>query len=240
MNVKEEIRKLIDLQAIDSQLFNLKKERDGEKPEKIREIKEDFESEKSILSSLEEETKRTQLKKKEKELDLETKEESTRKAQVQLYQLKTNQEYKAKLKEIESLKADTSIIEEDIIKILEESDEKSQKLAEKKKLIAEKEKESNLKIKQIEEEIKELDAKIKNLQDKRNILAKKVDPNVLKRYEHLLKNRNGLALVPLKDGSCGGCFMNLPPEMTNKIKQYKEIIQCEMCARMVYLAEDFS
>ena len=239
MQIKEEIRKLIDVQKIDSQLLTLKKKKEIELPQKLSELKGSLDSKKSNLSLLEDSLKKIQLKRKEKEIDLESKEEAVRKAQAQLYQLKTNQEYKAKLKEIESLKADISIIEEDIIKILDEVEQKTKEIEGAKKKFQEEENEIKKEIAKIEEKTKKLEAEIKNLEDKRKILTSQVDKNILNRYEYLLKHRAGLALVPLKNGSCGGCFMNLPPEITNKIKQYKNLVQCEMCARLLYLEEDF-
>ncbi|MCD6583376.1 MAG: hypothetical protein J7K71_01680 [Candidatus Omnitrophica bacterium] len=240
MQIKEEIRKLIELQKIDSHLLNLKQQKDIIKPGELAQLRETLESKKTELSSKEETIKQIQIKRKEKELDLETREEAIRKAQVQLYQLKTNQEYKAKLREIESLKADVSIVEEDIIRILDELEKKNKELREVQEKLQEEESKIKKEISKIEAEIKDLEAEIKNLENKRNILASEVDKNVLKKYEYLLQHRGGLAIVPLRDGSCGGCFMNLPPEITNKVKQYKDLVQCEMCARLLYLEEDFN
>lgn len=240
LNVKEEIQKLIDLQKIDSQILAFKRERDTEKPQQLQELKDTVDSEKSVLTSYEQGLRNIQLRKKERELDLQTKEEAARKAQGQLYQLKTNQEYHAKMKEIESLKADVSVLEENILIILEEVDDKVKELNEQKKVVEEKEKKFNEEKKRIDEEIKELDIKIKNLEDKRGILTKEINPEVLLRYEHLLRAKHGLALVPLKEESCGGCYMNLPPEMINRVKHYSQIVECEMCARMLYLEEDFT
>jgi len=240
MQIKEEIGRLIELQKIDSHLLNLKQQKDLVKPGELAQLRETLESKKTELSSKEETIKQIQIKRKERELDLEAKEEAIRKAQAQLYQLKTNQEYKAKLKEIESLKADVSVIEEDVIKILDELEEKSKELKEVQEKLQEEENRIKKEISKIEDKIKNLEDKIKNLEDKRNILASQVDKNVLKRYEYLLQHRGGLAIVPLRNGSCGGCFMNLPPEITNKVKQYKDLVQCEMCARLLYLEEDFS
>jgi len=239
MELKEEIAKLIRLQEIDSEIFKLREIKDKEKPRLLEEIKNRFEEKRVMVKEKEEEIKNIQLRKKEKEMDLASKEEGVRKAQGQLYQLKTNQEYHAKLKEISFLKADISVIEEDILNILEDLERADRELAERNSFLK-REEEVYLKEKQkIEEEIKEIEAKINNLEAKRKRLTEAVDKKILERYEYLLKNRNGLAIVPLKDGVCGGCFMDLPPEVINRIKQYKDIIFCEMCARMLYLEEDF-
>jgi len=240
MDLKDEIRKLIEVQAIDSDIYRLEGELNSVKPVVIAEMKSILESNKKLLADLEEEFKQGQIKKEEKELDLSSKEEAVRKLQAQIYQLKTNKEYDAKLKEISSLKSDISVIEEEILRLFDEIDKKSKELNTKKKSLAENSREAADKITAEEKEMEEIGSKINILKDKRGILVKEVDKKILSQYEHLVKNRQGMALVPLKGGKCGGCHMVLPAEVSNQVKQYKNIVQCEMCARMLYLEEDFS
>ncbi len=239
MDIKDEIRKLIQLQEIDLEILSLKREKDQEKPAIIEKLTNEFEAKKSSLQGAEQEHKDAQKKKKEKELDLASKEEAVRKSQGQLYQLKTNQEYDAKLKEINSLKSDVSVIEEDMLKIMDQIDQIKQRVEEQKQGITQLEKDYKEKKDKVEKEIKEIEAKIDVLTGKRKVFEKDISPNVLSKYEYILNNKQGLAIVPLRNGSCGGCFLNLPPEVTNKVKQYSELIQCEMCARILYLDDDF-
>jgi len=239
MNIKKTIQKLIDLQKVDLEIRDLTIQRNAEKPEIIRQLEEDFAVQKTTLEQRDAEYKDIQKQKKEKELDLADTEEKVRKAQAALYQLKTNQEYQAKLKEINSFKADVSVIEEDMLNILDTIDQKKTELGQEKNKIQDKEKEFKQKKSEVEEEMRELDAGIANLQDKRNVLTKDIDPDSLHRYELLLAKKSGLAIVPLRQGSCGGCYLKLPPEVTNKVKKYADLVQCEMCTRILYVDEDF-
>jgi hypothetical protein len=238
MNLKEEIRKIVQLQEIDTQIQNLANQKEVELPKNIENLRNELEEEKKKLSIFEEEVKKLQVKRKEKELELASKEENVKKAQSQLYQLKTNKEYQAKLSEITSLKADVSVLEEEIIKILDEIEESEKRFKEEKEKFSDKEKEFKEKEAKIKEEIKEIEIKIKNLQDKRNILIKDIDKNVLSKYEQLLKTRSGLAVVPVENENCGACHIRLTPQTINEIKMYKDLVFCENCVRMLYLPED--
>ncbi len=240
MDLKEEIRKLIELQEIDSCLFSLKNKKDKDLPQKLQELRSKFEERKKILSSFEEKLKQLQVKRKEKELDLSSKEDNVRKAQTQLYQLKTNKEYQAKLTEIESLKADVSLLEEEIIKILDEIEEAEKELEEAKKQLAEEEKKYKEEERKIQEEIKSTEIEIKNLEDKRNILVDKIDRNLMERYQRLLESRGGLAIVPVENENCGACHIKVTAQKINEIKMYKDLVFCENCVRILYLKEDFS
>ena len=50
--------------------------------------------------------------------------------------------------------------------------------------------------------------------------------------------RNGLAVVPVKRGACGGCFNIVPPQMQAEIREQKKIIVCEHCGRILAGVED--
>lgn len=239
MNLKEEIRKLIALQEIDTSLLQLKHKKDIEKPQELEKLKNIFLEKKNSLSSFQEEVKQLQVKRKEKELELSSKEENIRKAQAQLYQLKTNKEYQAKLTEIASLKADVSLLEEDVIKILDKIEEAEKRLEKAKKEVEEEEKKFKEEEKRVKKEIEEIEIKIKELENRRKQLASQINENLLSTYEKLLKTRDGLAIVPVENENCGACHIKVTAQKINEIKMYKELIFCENCVRILYLKEDF-
>ena len=63
--------------------------------------------------------KALQLQMKQKEGELQTREDQIKKLNTQLMQLKTNREYTAMQHEIDTLKADNSLMEEAIIAVLD-------------------------------------------------------------------------------------------------------------------------
>ncbi len=240
MDLKEEIRKLIELQELDSRIHSLLHNKDEEIPSKLEELKNNFNEKKSLLSSFEEKVKQLQLRRKDKELDLSAKEENVKKAQSQLYQLKTNKEYQAKLVEISSLKADVSLIEEDIINLLDELEKAEKELNDAKKKLEEDEKKFKEEESRLKEETKQLEIQINNLKDKRKIIADSIDNNILSTYERLLKTRNGIAIASVENENCSACHMRVTAQTINEIKMYKDLVFCEMCVRILYIKEDFS
>jgi len=91
---------------------------------------------------------------------------------------------------------------------------------------------------EIDDSVKETEEKLKILDMKRSQMTVDVDKANLKRYERILENKKGLAIVPVKGNSCGGCFMNVPEQVINEIKMHDRLILCEMCARILYLEDD--
>jgi hypothetical protein len=238
MSLKEEIAKIVQLQEIDVQIHSLTQEKDIEIPAQLEHIQKSLEQNRQRLAASEEKMKDVQLRKKESELELASKEEALRKAQGQLYQLKTNKEYQAKLTEIGSIKADISLAEESVIEILDEIEAAKEGLdKEKSKMQTE---EASLKAREdgIRARIADIDIQIRNLEDKRKIFSRDIDANILDKYERLLKTRQGLAIVPVKDNNCGACHMTVTHQKINEIKMYTDLVFCDNCVRALYIPED--
>ena len=231
--MEEQIKMLIELQELDGEIFNKKRILDAI-PEKLKEFDRILEEKSTNLKNLEEESKKIQVKHKEKEMELKTKEETIKKHQGQLYQIKTNQEYTALEKEIGSAKADVSILEEDIINLLEEVDQIKKDVTKEKEVLEAEKKKIEVEKKKIEEEKNTIEAGYNNLNEKRKEFAGKVDKKILSRYERILQKWDGLALVSVVGGACGGCNMNLPPQVINEAKLKEGLTFCGNCARILY------
>lgn len=237
VNVEEQISQLMKLQALDTQLYRLRRERET-KPKLIEEMETRRNEEEAAVKAIEEKVKTNQMKRKQRELDLQSEEEKIKKLQIQLYQLKTNKEYQMMQQEIEGQKADNSRIEDEILMLMEEAETLNKELVKEKALFAEAEKHLIEDKKKIEAEITSLDGEISSLEAQRKEVSALVDRKVFAHYEKVLVNRDGLALAAVKSHSCQGCFMNLPPQVINEIKMKDKIVTCESCARILYIENE--
>lgn len=62
-----------------------------------------------------------------------------------------------------------------------------------------------------------------------------VDPRILKHYDRLAASRPP-ALVPVEGDTCQGCFMKLPSQYAQKVRQDTDHIHtCSNCARFIYI-----
>jgi len=240
MNFKEELAKLVVLQEEDTLLYNSIQTIEKTIPEEIAELKDELKVSRSELTNAEEKLKGLQLVKKDKELTLAAKEEAIHKAQTQLYQLKTNKEYQAKLSEIESLKADISSCEELVLKALEGIEAAQADVNKASDAFKEVEQKFTDEISVLENKAKELNAEIEHKKEKRAGVTKDVDKKILEIYEKLLNKRGGVALAPISNGTCGACYMHVMPQIINSIKMYDELVFCPSCMRILYIHEDLS
>ena len=236
-SIKEQLRKLVELQKIDVDIFSFKKEL-NDKPVLIEELKKQFEQKKTKLKQLEDGLKILQVDQKNKEIDLKSKEDLIVKTDAQLLQLKTNKDYQTKLLEIESIKADKSIIEEKILLSYDAIDEAKKKIDQERVLVAAEEKKFLEQKRKVDDELAQVQANLQHREGDRRQILPNINPEFLARYDRILNNRDGLALVPVKNHSCGGCYMSIPDQVVNQIKMYDQIVICEMCARLLYLEDE--
>ncbi|HTL69675.1 MAG TPA: C4-type zinc ribbon domain-containing protein [Candidatus Eisenbacteria bacterium] len=231
--INEQIKILAELQKVDSEIYRLRKELAGI-PALQKKVEDDFEKKKAGMKAAEADLKAAQLKQKEKEGELASKEEKIKKLQGQLYSLKTNKEYTAMDLEIKGLKADNSLIEEEILRSFDGVEAAKAKCAAEKEALVIEEKKSKEETAVHTKRAAELTAAAAELDEKRKAYLPNIDPKLLSQYERVLKGREGLALVPVRNNSCGGCHIGLPPQTVNEVMMQEKLIFCEECARILY------
>ena len=59
-------------------------------------------------------------------------------------------------------------------------------------------------------------------------------PRRCKLFEHVSKQRKGLAVAEARDGSCSVCHVRMRPQMYNEVRRGENLIQCESCLRILY------
>jgi predicted nucleic acid-binding Zn-ribbon protein len=235
-DISAELKKLVELQGLDKRIFDLNQKK-GEVPLLLERLQKAFEDKKANYKSLESNLQKMQLKQKEKEGDLNAKEEGIKKSQSQLGILKTNKEYQAKLAEIESLKADKSVIEEEILRLMDDIEAARKALEDERNVLAGEEKIYNEEKRAVAEQAKDVEGSLQAEEGKRQIAAAGIDKKILQAYERILHGLGGVALVQVSHNSCEGCHMRVPHQVINEIKMYNRLITCENCSRILYLEE---
>ncbi len=233
---KEALRALVVLQSKDKILDDRQKEVDAVPP-KIAAVKSDLDQEKKRMDAAKAKTLDLDKRKKAKELDVAAKEDAARKHSTQLNELKSNDAYKAMQAEIEKEKAAAGDIETEILQLMEEIDKSR---AEEKALSAE--------LKKIEDfskkDLEKLEADLSHAKGEhaavkadRDAAAALVPPEMLRVYDHIRSRGKPDAVVPVVDGHCGACQINLPPILIAEVAKLKSLATCESCQRILYKPE---
>lgn len=232
----DQLETLRKLQAIDAELFRLRTEQ-REHPLALERTRQLVAEQQARAQAIETHLKTLQVQQKEKELELITRETNTKKLQLQLFQVKTNKEYAAIQREIDQAKADASLLEEDVLGLLETIDRTKQEHDAQLAHVAKQQEALRDEQARIERGLAMIADQITMLEAKRQGLVPLVQPAVLSTYERVLDNREGLAMVPLVNEACGGCHMVQPPQVVNEVYLKAKLVTCENCNRILYVDE---
>ena len=69
----------------------------------------------------------------------------------------------------------------------------------------------------------------------RGLLASRVDPATLQRYETLRKSKGGRAVAKVERDLCQGCRMSLPTQLRQRVKNGRQTVTCSSCGRMLFV-----
>jgi predicted nucleic acid-binding Zn-ribbon protein len=231
--LQETLQLLIELQEIERKIKVLV-EHKARAPKEIAALKE---KEKGAEARLEEKKMILESAKKLR-LDLEREvddlEGRKAKSKQRLLEVKSNKEYQAILKEIEDIEELVRGREDKIIEQMESADDLSRQIREHKLLVAEASKKLEEEGALLEKEAKEADSLIVSLEEQKEQLKPKIPSDLLKKYQFLRDKRAGVALAPVKVGTCGVCHMSLPPQIFIDLQKNETMMNCPNCQRIIY------
>jgi len=235
--VEQELETLFEAQKIESMIMEGEQKllqaprRLKQMEDELGAVREKIEKEKEIIEELEKERR-----KKEKELEVEK--DKIKKLEVRLYDVKTNKEYQALLKEIESAKEANDRTEEDVLVLMDKVEDLKKDFEGSTVQLKKLEKESEIERAEIEKETRSMGEVIAKLTTERDNLLSVVSENLRTIYGILREKRGGVAVTNVKHGVCLGCNMNIPPQLFIEVTKNKQLIQCPSCNRILYFREN--
>jgi uncharacterized protein len=84
-----------------------------------------------------------------------------------------------------------------------------------------------------DERIQELQKQYNSKQAERDNLAKGVDEKVLRDYDSVRKAKKGIGFVQVVAGKCGGCKVQLLPNLLQRVKAGQFPVKCQSCGRIL-------
>lgn len=138
-------------------------------------------------------------------------------------------------REVELLKEETTTVEAELMGVMELVESASAKVAaleaELAKLVEARDGEAA----GLRENIARLQGEIQREQTTRTQLIETVDGDLRRRYEMIFSRRGGVAVVEVREGTCQGCRMRVPPQLFNELQRnHEKVILCPSCQRMLF------
>jgi hypothetical protein len=230
--VLEDLNTLVDLQNVDGQLFALEKAK-GDLPNRVLELKSQLEQLAAFRQQKAEALQATQSSRRAAEGTLQMAKERKKKYDNQLYSVKNNKEYDAVTAEIEAAILEIDRTETKILEAIEQEETLQKELAgqdERLKVLQSEYGEQEAILAKREAETRSM---VEALQGQREALVAALRKPLLGAYQRILNGKDGLAVVQVIRGSCGGCSTRIPPQRVMEIREMSQIYYCESCGRIL-------
>jgi len=238
---------LIPLQELDLQIHRLKVQR-SEKPRQLASAEKKFAHAKENLAAVQAEIKALKLEASKRELSVKEFDAKIEKLQTQSMTAKKNDEYQAFQKEISGLKADKLRVEDGLLDLMMQSDEKGKLEKLRQEEVKAAEDEYNVAKKKLEAEMAVDDREIEGKLAQRATISSSLEKEIIRVYERVLAAKDdGVALSAVgkydtieDEGKvaywqCEACGVGLNMQDVNLLMMGRDLQFCRNCSRVMYL-----
>ena len=227
-------RKLLDLQKVDHEVTALTKD--------IDQLPAEEEKRKRRLDQLERAAKEAAAVLQKAEVDSRSADSAARAADEQINKLnerlnvvRNNAEYQATLFEIESVRKDRDQLQDDGLQLLEKMDGFKEAATSTQKAFEEERAVFEGFLVEAEKMRAERADEIAAARAKRDAAADGIPPDLLREYEGLYKTRDLMAVAPVEDSYCQGCYNKITMNDVAKLMGASGVVRCGSCQRILYM-----
>jgi predicted nucleic acid-binding Zn-ribbon protein len=231
--VSQKLDALMALQKIDSQIDELIKIR-GDLPEEVRDLEDELAGYETRIGKFKAEIEELNQEVAAGKLGIKEAEKLIKKYQEQQNNVRNNREFEAISKEIESQELDIQLFEKKNRETLFRIEKKNIEIEEIENKMQTRKGDLEAKKSELDSIVSESTEDEKKLRIHREEAIGKIEDRLMYSYNRIRQNSiNGLAVVKVRRGACGGCFNQVPPQRQADIREKKKIIVCEHCGRVL-------
>jgi predicted nucleic acid-binding Zn-ribbon protein len=227
-----EIENLLHLQEADKEIRRLQDEI-AELPKRVAAIEHKLADTKAQLERAQAAVKADEATRRKHETTITDLRGKISKYRDQSLDVKTNEQYKALLHEIQFAEKDIAATEDKILELMLNADARDKEVkaaqAELKAEAAEIEKEKI----EARERTAEDEKQLVDWRGKRDQMRAGVNEDLLRHYERVSKFR-GSGISEVRDHKCMGCQVMLRPQTYNDVRTGQQTVVCDSCQRVLY------
>jgi uncharacterized protein len=227
-----DVQGLIELQKADREILRLKEEI-AALPRRVAAIEERLSGTKAVLEQAKAAVKTDEAARRKYETAIQDLQQKISKYRDQSLEVKTNEQYKALMNEVQFAERDIRGNEDKILELMVNAEvrEKEVKAAE-----------AELKAETAEIEKEKAEARATTAADekqlaewnaKRDKARSAVGPDLLRHYDRVAKYR-GSGLSEVREQKCMACQVMLRPQTYNEVRTGKTVVICDSCQRILY------
>jgi uncharacterized protein len=230
--MNSDLERLIELEKVDREAARLSEEV-AALPRRVAAIEEKLAEHKAAVEKAKLNIKSNEAGRRQLEADIKVFQEKIVKYRSQSSSVKTNDEYRALMHEVEFAEKQISGCEDKILELMIslENEEKALKQAE-----------AELKTESADVEKEKAAARVRTAEDekllaglgeKRTTLRSSVNDSALAHYDRVMRQRKS-AIAEARGQKCMACFVMVRPQTWQEIRGNEQIVTCSSCGRILY------
>lgn len=235
--MKLELEKLIELQKTDTNIRRLKKIIESAK-ERRAGIEQEFERHASSIREIQANRDKIRAERAALEKQISDNKTYLERADRNLKHAQNQKEYETAMRETDALQKQINALEAQVLEKMTAAEEVEKVLAERAEEINSLEANRDSALKDFDAEMEKNRAEYETEAKKRQEVFVTLPAQLASIYNRLTqRSRDGIAVAEVVNGSCSACFMKLRPQRELEVKKGDEIITCESCTRILYMAK---
>ena len=152
----------------------------------------------------------------------------------QMDQISTQREYEALDKEIKDASDKEQQFRKTILHKENVLEELLSQIEEQEDIMKIQEEEARVEQEIMESNLREKNALLNELEMQEKLIIPGIDPEVLFKFERIIRSKSGIGIVPIHGTVCTGCHMSLPIKFVNDVRKGDSFKFCPYCSRILY------
>jgi uncharacterized protein len=229
-----DLEKLIELQGTDAEIRRLEAEI-ATLPRRVAEIESKLADARAVVEKAKATLKANEAGRRKLEGEIQAQQQKISKYRDQSLEVKTNEQYKALLQEINFAEAGIRSCEDKILEFMVDSEAQEKAL---------KGAEGELKARSAEVEREQAQARARTAEDQKQVaewsakrqgLRAGISDSALSHYDRVLKLRHS-AIAEARDQQCSACHVLLRPQKYVEVCTNEQVLTCDSCGRILFYA----
>ena len=230
--MKEDLLQLLKVQDVDEELRTLE-EAKSKYPAEISERQSSVAQAEKRLSELSDSLEELDRQQRHHEREIDTAKEQLKKLEERFAEVTTNKEYDALQLEIEACKNRISESESEILRIIETAEETREQSELEQQEVEEMRQTEQSRIDELQGKLDSLQSEVDGVVSRRAAALKGIDPDLIAVYERGAGTRGGTRIAPVRKGSCGVRYRQLPAQQKSNTRRNDQILHCESCGSIL-------
>jgi len=235
--MNQDLQTLIELQRLDTAIAELEAEVES-LPRKIAQVESTLAEHIQAVEASKARLAENQRGRRKREGDISAHREKISKYKGQVFDVKTNEQYKALLHEIEFHEAEIRKIEDAMLSEMIDSESLEKELREAEKSLAAERTRTQREIAEARERQQRDEVELRSARAARADVQGRLSLPLYETYERVAKFRKGIGVAEVLNGTCGACHVRLRPQAYADTRLNTQIVICESCGRILYFVAE--